>query len=74
MAIHYQEAQIPLAFGTPRCLHSMAQPLIRLKVVYEVARIALVLHIFAITINRNALWEVKCNKLIFLSKCMLLAL
>lgn len=52
----------------------MAQPLIRLKVVYEVARIALVLHIFAITINRNALWEVKCNKLIFLSKCMLLAL
>jgi len=40
------------------------------KAVYIVARISMLLHIFAITINRNALSEVPCTELTFMSKCM----
>ncbi|KAF8156883.1 hypothetical protein B0H34DRAFT_783168 [Crassisporium funariophilum] len=36
--------------------------------IYWVARICMLLHIFAITINRNALSEVPCTELTFMSK------
>lgn len=36
--------------------------------IYIVARISMILHIFAITINRNALHEVRCTELTFMSK------
>ncbi|PPR04772.1 hypothetical protein CVT24_007088 [Panaeolus cyanescens] len=37
-------------------------------IIYWVARISMLLHIFAITINRNALSEVPCTELTFMSK------
>ncbi|KJA26745.1 hypothetical protein HYPSUDRAFT_1029023 [Hypholoma sublateritium FD-334 SS-4] len=37
-------------------------------IIYFVARIAMLMHIFAITINRNALHEVPCTELTFMSK------
>ncbi|KAF9486181.1 hypothetical protein BDN70DRAFT_889562 [Pholiota conissans] len=37
-------------------------------IIYEAARIAMLLHIFAVTINRNALHEVPCTQLTFMSK------
>ena len=39
------------------------------QLIYIIARIAMLLHIFAITINRNALSEVPCTELTFMSKC-----
>ena len=39
------------------------------KAIYIIARISMLLHIFAITINRNALHEVPCTQLTFMSKC-----
>ncbi|KAF8191228.1 hypothetical protein BJ912DRAFT_964587 [Pholiota molesta] len=37
-------------------------------IIYEVARISMLLHIFAMMINRNPLQKVPCNQLIFMAK------
>lgn len=75
MADYYWETKVEMAHGEDSMLnafhHVTHLPLffIFCKAVYIVARISMLLHIFAITINRNALSEVPCTELTFMSKC-----
>jgi len=76
MADHYWETKVEMAHGEDLTMPNAPVHVIQFlpfflfcKAIYIIARISMLLHIFAITINRNALHEVPCTQLTFMSKC-----
>lgn len=71
LADRYGAEKVEVAYGMFLLLPSSNSPTSNVypQLIYMIARISMLMHIFAITINRNALAEVPCSDLTFMSKC-----